>query len=96
MTIEITVGAWLVSAILGLVLAVARDTHKLVLTVPVTGAIEVIRAIPQLIILYIIFFGLGSFHINLDPLTAIVGRRVRCGIHRRVLSRWRIRSGTAV
>jgi His/Glu/Gln/Arg/opine family amino acid ABC transporter permease subunit len=71
-TIEITVGAWLVSAILGLVIAVARDTHKLVLTVPVTGAIEVIRAIPQLIILYIIFFGLGSFHINLDPLTAAI------------------------
>jgi His/Glu/Gln/Arg/opine family amino acid ABC transporter permease subunit len=73
-TIEITIGAWLVSALLGLVLAVARDTRKPLITIPVAAVIEVIRAIPPLIILFIIFFGLGSFHINLDPLTsAIVG-----------------------
>ena len=71
-TIKITVGAWLVSAFLGLILAVARDTRAPAITIPVTAVIEVVRAIPPLIILYIVFFGLGSFHINLDPLTAAI------------------------
>jgi His/Glu/Gln/Arg/opine family amino acid ABC transporter permease subunit len=71
-TIEITLGAWLVSALLGLLLAVARDTRKPVITIPITAVIEVFRAVPQLIILYIIFFGLGTFGINLTSLTAAI------------------------
>ncbi len=71
-TIEISVGAWLVSAILGLILAVARDTGKPLITFPVAISVEIIRAVPQLIILYILFFGLGAAGINLDSLTAAI------------------------
>lgn len=71
-TIEITVGAWFVSAGLGLLLAVLRDSRKPLLTLPISASIEIIRAVPQLIVLYIIFFGLGTLGINVDSLTAAI------------------------
>ena len=71
-TIEISVGAWLVSATLGLALALMRDTRRPLLTIPVSLSVEVIRAVPQLVVLYIVFFGLGTVGINLDSLTAAV------------------------
>lgn len=71
-TIEITVGAWLVSAILGLALALMRDTRRPLLTIPVSLSVEVVRAVPQLVVLYIVFFGLGTVGINLDSLTAAI------------------------
>jgi len=71
-TIEITVGAWLVSAGLGLVLALARDTRKPLITLPVSASIEIVRAIPQLVVLYIVFFGLSTVGINVDSLTAAI------------------------
>jgi His/Glu/Gln/Arg/opine family amino acid ABC transporter permease subunit len=71
-TIEISVGAWLVSAVLGLALALMRDTRRPLLTIPVSLSVEVIRAVPQLVILYIVFFGLGTVGINLDSLTAAI------------------------
>jgi polar amino acid transport system permease protein len=71
-TIEISVGAWLVSAVLGLALALIRDTRRPLLTIPVSLSVEVIRAVPQLVILYIVFFGLGTVGINLDSLTAAI------------------------
>jgi len=71
-TIEISVGAWLISATLGLILAVLRDTRQPLLTIPTSVSVEVIRAIPQLVILYIVFFGLGGLGINLDSLTAAI------------------------
>lgn len=73
-TLEISLGAWLVSASLGLLLAVARDTRQPLITMPATISVEVVRAVPQLLVLYIVFFGLSTLGINLDPLpAAIVG-----------------------
>lgn len=71
-TIEISVGAWLVSATLGLALALMRDTRRPLLTIPVSLSVEVIRAVPQLVVLYIVFFGLGTVGVNLDSLTAAI------------------------
>ena len=89
-TIEISVGAWLVSASLGLVLALARDTRKPLLTLPVTASIEIFRAIPQLVVLYIVFFGLGTVGINVDSLTAAI---VGLGISDAVFSAEYYRAG---
>jgi len=71
-TLEISVGAWVVSAALGLVLAVMRDTRKPLITLPASISVEVVRAVPQLVVLYIVFFGLGTLGINLDSLTAAI------------------------
>src|SRR5713101_9285388 len=80
-TIEISVGAWVVSAVLGLVLALARDSRTPLLSLPTVGSIEVIRAVPQLVVLYIVLFGLSTIGINVDSLTAaIVGLGVSAAV----------------
>ncbi len=71
-TIEISVGAWIVSAVLGLILALARDAGTPLLSLPTIGSVEVIRALPQLVVLYIVFFGLSTVGINIDSLTAAI------------------------
>ena len=71
-TIEISVGAWVVSAVLGLILALARDSRTPLLSLPTVGSIEIIRAVPQLVVLYIVFFGLSTVGINIDSLTAAI------------------------
>src|SRR6266545_2585996 len=71
-TLEISVGAWVVSAGLGLILAVLRDTGQPSITIPATASVEIVRAIPQLVVLYIVFFGLSALGINLDSLTAAI------------------------
>ena len=55
-TIEISVGAWVVSAVLGLILALARDSRTPLLSLPTVGSTEIIRAVPQLVVLYIVAF----------------------------------------
>lgn len=71
-TLEISFGAWVVSAVLGLILAVIRDTRKSLISFPATISVEVVRAIPQLVVLYLVFFGLSTIGLNLDSLTAAI------------------------
>jgi len=71
-TLEISVGAWVVSAALGLVLAVIRDTRQPLISLPASISVDVVRAVPQLVVLYIVFFGLSTLGINLDSLTAAI------------------------
>lgn len=71
-TLEISVGAWVVSAVLGLALALLRDAKQPLVTFPASVSIDVVRAVPQLVVLYIVFFGLSSLGINLDSLTAAI------------------------
>ncbi len=71
-TLEISIGAWVVSAALGLVIAVIRDTRKPLITLPASISVEIVRAVPQLVVLYIVFFGLSTLGINLDALTAAI------------------------
>lgn len=71
-TLEISVGAWLLSAVLGLVLALMRDTKQPLITMPASISVEVVRAIPQLVVLYLVFFGLSTIGLNLDSLTAAI------------------------
>jgi His/Glu/Gln/Arg/opine family amino acid ABC transporter permease subunit len=71
-TVEISIGAWVVSATVGLILALLRDAGQPLLTLPATASVEVVRAIPQLVVLYIVFFGLSAIGINLDSLTAAI------------------------
>lgn len=72
-TFEITAGAWAVSAVLGLVFAIARDTGARPIRWLVIGATAVLRATPQLILLFLVFFGLPSLGITIGGLvTAII------------------------
>ena len=72
-TLKIAIGAWAVSAVAGLALAVARDAAIWPLKVVIALLTAVLRSIPQLILLYLVFFGLPSVGIQVDALlTAIL------------------------
>ena len=72
-TLKIATGAWVVSAVVGLLLALIRDAAVLPVRLLVSGLIAVLRSVPQLILLYLVFFGLPSLGFDVGALlTAIV------------------------
>lgn len=71
-TFEIALGAWTVSAILGLALAIARDTGARPIRWATVAVTAVLRATPQLILLFLVFFGLPSVGITVGGLTAAI------------------------
>jgi His/Glu/Gln/Arg/opine family amino acid ABC transporter permease subunit len=89
-TLEITVGAWSISVLLGLLLAVVRQSGGPLIGWPLTASVFLVRSVPQLIVLYIVFFGLGYFNINLNSLTAAI---VGLGIAEAVYSAEYFRAG---
>jgi len=73
-TLTVAFGAWLVAASLGLVLAVVRQSRSVLMQVPLDFVVTVLRSVPQLVVLYLIFFGLGGFGLNVGSVpAAIVG-----------------------
>jgi His/Glu/Gln/Arg/opine family amino acid ABC transporter permease subunit len=71
-TIEIAAGAWAVSATVGLLLAVVHDAGVRAVRVGTTLLIAVLRSTPQLILLYLVFFGLPSAGIDVGGLTTAI------------------------
>jgi His/Glu/Gln/Arg/opine family amino acid ABC transporter permease subunit len=73
LTLEIATGAWLVSASVGLILAILRDSAIPPLRWLIAALTAVIRSTPQLILLYLVFFGLPSLGFDVGALlTAVV------------------------
>jgi His/Glu/Gln/Arg/opine family amino acid ABC transporter permease subunit len=71
-TLKITVGAWAFSAIVGLLFAIVREIGGRLFAFLISIVVTILRSLPQLVILYVVFFGLGFLKINLDSLTAAV------------------------
>lgn len=71
-TLEIATGAWLVSAVVGLFLALARDIGILPVRVLLSLLIAVLRSVPQLILLYLVFFGLPSLGYDVGGITTAI------------------------
>lgn len=69
-TIELTFVALAGSMAIGLAVAFARMNSSRWLKAPAVVYIEIIRATPALLQLFLIYFGLTSFGIRLDPFTA--------------------------
>ncbi len=69
-TIQLTVVALLGSVALGLLTTFAKLANLRLLRIVATIYIELIRATPALLQLFIIYFGLTSFGLRLDPFTA--------------------------
>lgn len=73
-TLLVSAGAWLVCAVFGLVLAITYSLGPRTVKVPVRFIINVLRGIPPLLALYLIYFGLGQYGLNLSSiLSAILG-----------------------
>lgn len=71
-SLEIAAGAWLVSAVLGLVLAVLRDLGLAAARMLIAALVVSLRSIPQLVVLYLIYFGLGALGIEVNSVLAAV------------------------
>lgn len=69
-TLQLTIVALLGSVALGLLTTFAKLANLRLLRVVATIYIEMIRATPALLQLFIIYFGLTSFGLRLDPFTA--------------------------
>jgi His/Glu/Gln/Arg/opine family amino acid ABC transporter permease subunit len=70
-TLEISVLAWILAAVLGLLVAIGMDLGNFAVRWVLSSFIMIFRSIPQLILLYLVYFGLGSV-INVDPLLGAV------------------------
>lgn len=71
-TLQVSIGSWCVAVVFGLLLALIIRARIRVLA-PATGFVAVcLRALPQLVILYGVFFGLGGLGIELDPTLAAI------------------------
>ncbi|WP_308113892.1 amino acid ABC transporter permease [Arthrobacter sp. ISL-30] len=74
MTIGLTVSALAIGAVGGIPLALGRRSQIPALRFLAVSLIEILRGIPPIVWLFIIYFGLGTALPQLDPLTsAIVG-----------------------
>jgi polar amino acid transport system permease protein len=69
-TIEITASAFVIGAILGLPVAMCRRSRPWLLRVPAVVAVEVIRAVPPIVWLFIVYFVLGSGAVKLSTFEA--------------------------
>ncbi|MGC8890232.1 MAG: amino acid ABC transporter permease [bacterium] len=72
MTIEITAISVGMGVLIGIFGGIARVSKNLLLLIPSTIYVEVIRGTPLLAQLFIVYFGLPSLGINLPPFTAAV------------------------
>lgn len=77
-TLEATILGFILAAVLGLALAIARTYGPRWLGVPVAAAIEFIRSTPLLIQIFFVFFVFPEFGLVLSPLTAGI---VALGVH---------------
>ena len=107
-TVEITIGGFILAVIFGLIFALFRTSTVRLLRGIAIAYVQVFRSVPVLTQLFIIYFGLGEFGIRLNPLTAaILGELDRAGLLNKDvhsvhsptlagwLSDWDVRSGAA-
>lgn len=69
-TIALTGGAFLIGAVLGVPLLAARQSRLVPLRVLTMVLIQIVRAIPPILWLFIIFFGLGMGYMPVSPFNA--------------------------
>ena len=72
MTLLVTVCSFALGAIGGVPLVLARRSRFAALRFAARAVIEVVRGIPPLVWLFILYFGIGSGAIKLDPFTAAI------------------------
>lgn len=71
-TVEITAVSFAVGAILGLPLAMLRRAPFWLARLPAVAAIEIIRAVPPIVWLFIIYYAIGSGAVKLSTFGAAV------------------------
>jgi hydroxyproline transport system permease protein len=72
-TLELAVASILVGSVLGVLLALAKDSRSIVLKAAAVSWIEIARNTPALFQIYFLYFGLGSLGIFVDSYPALLG-----------------------
>lgn len=71
-TAVITIGSWVVSLVVGLVMALIRTTPRRSVIYPMRFIVTTLRSLPQLVVLYLVYFGLAAEGISVDSLMAAI------------------------
>ncbi len=71
-TAVIATGAWVVAAVLGLLIAIVRNFRVPVLAQALDAGVTVLRSLPQLVVIYLLFFGLAGQGIRLGGTNACI------------------------
>lgn len=81
-SIYISVASFVAGSALGLIAYRAKAGQSATLRRISSVYIEVVRNVPLLVVLYLIYFGLGQFGINLDPLwSALIALTINNGAY---------------
>jgi len=81
-SIYISVASFVAGSALGLIAYRAKTGQSATLRRISSVYIEVVRNVPLLVVLYLIYFGLGQFGINLDPLwSALIALTINNGAY---------------
>lgn len=82
LTIMLSLATIGIGLMIGILCALARTSHRAWLRRPAAVYVESIRNTPFLIQLFMIYFGLPSLGIRLDPVqAALIGMSVNCGAY---------------
>ncbi|MFD1859497.1 amino acid ABC transporter permease [Aeromicrobium camelliae] len=71
-TLGVTAASFAIGALLGLVLVAGRRSRWTVVRGISRSIVEVLRGIPPIVLLFIIFFGIGSGSLRMEPFQAAV------------------------
>ncbi len=71
-TAVIAFGAWVVAAALGLAIALVRNFRVPVVAQALDGGVIVLRSLPQLIVVYLFFFGLAAVGLRIGGIAAVI------------------------
>jgi len=82
LTILLSVATIGIGLLIGIVCALARTSHRAWLRRPAAVYVETIRNTPFLVQLFMIYFGLPSLGVRLDPVeAALIGMSINCGAY---------------
>lgn len=71
-TLQIAVGAWVLSVVLGIILGILTDMGARPVQWFVCVLVTLLRSIPQLVLLYLLYFGVGSLGLNVPAVVAAI------------------------
>jgi len=71
-TLQIAAGAWLVSALFGLLCAIPQELGLAATRMSLGPVLLALRSAPQLVVLYLIYFGLGAIGIEINSVAAAI------------------------
>ncbi|HMR50553.1 MAG TPA: amino acid ABC transporter permease [Arachnia sp.] len=72
LTILVTLAALAIGLVLGLLLALAMRSRPAIVRLPARGVVNVVRAVPVLMWLFLLYFGVTIGTFTFDPLTAAI------------------------